>query len=261
MPSDATKDSWNFDSLIDWIYLNRIKVGVVSGVIVIVAIALAFSNWRKTQNEANANVALFTLPSPLAPAGKTSTARPQDFQKIAADYPETRAGERAELIAAGILFSENKYAEAQMAFAKFLEKHKDSSLQAQAALGVAASLEAQNKTNEAVVKYQEWITKYPNAQTIAPTKLTLARLLDSQNKPAEALRLYEDLRRSNNPYDPWATEARERYEQLLRKFPNLKPKPVLSAPTNTPLAAPPSSLLLTPPVSPLATNSNPSTNK
>jgi hypothetical protein len=87
---------------------------------------------------------------------------------------------------------------------------------------------------------------------VSPAKLTLARLFESQNKPEEALKLYEDLARSQNPYDPWAAEASERREQLLQKFPNLRPAPaaaISSTPNNitiSPAKTPSSSTTNTP---------------
>ena len=241
MQSESTTELWNFDSFVEWLYLNRVRVGIGLAVVVLVIAGVAFFNWKKNQNELEANAALFTLPSPIAPAGKTSQARSEDFQKLAAEYPDTQAAERAELIAAGISFTDGKYADSQREFSKFLEKHDGSSLQAQAAIGVAASLEAQGKINEAVTKYQELISKYSGENVIPPAKLTLARLLETQNKPADALKLYDDLARSNNPYDPWAGEAGERREQLLQKFPNLKPKPAVTS-----SSIPPASAILAP---------------
>ena len=242
MQSETTKESWNFDSFLEWLYLNRVRVGIGLGIVVILGVGVALAKWRKNQNETNANAAVFALPSPMTSARKKTDPQTADFQKVGEQFAGTLAGERAELIAAGLLFTEGKYVEAQRQFSKFLEGHEDSPLRAQAAMGVAASLEAQGKNAEAIVKYQEAITRYSTENIVAPARLTLARLFEAQNKPEEALKLYGDLVRAGNPYDPWSAEAGERKEQLLQKHPNLRPKPVVAAPA------------LPVPASPLATN-------
>ncbi len=232
MQSESTAGSWDLNTFLEWLYVNRMRVGVTSVVVGLVFAATALFTWKKTQDEVKANAELFALPSLVGANAKSAPARVEDYQKIGRDFPDTRAAERADLLAAGILFTDGKYAESQKAFAKFLEHRELSPLQAQAAIGVAASLEAQGKTSEAITKYQELISKYPGQNIVPPAKLTLARLYEGQNKPEEALKLYADLTRTPNPYDPWSAEAGERRELLLQKFPNLKPvAPVMPAPT------------------------------
>ncbi len=225
MQSETTTESWDLNTLLEWLYVNRVRVGVTSAAVAVILAGVSLFTWKKTQDEVKANAELFALPPLVGANAKAAPARAEDFQKVAQDFPDTRAAERAELLAAGILFGDGKYAEAQKGFAKFLEQREASPLQAQAAIGVAASLEAQGKTAEAIAKYQDVISKYPGQNIISPAKLTLARLLEGQNKPEEALKLYADLTRSNNPYDPWSAEAGERRELLLQKYPNLKPVP------------------------------------
>lgn len=238
MQPESTKESLDIDSFIAWLHYNRKPVAIGGAIVVLVLVAFALYNWKKNQNEQNANSALFALPSLVGASGRSAEVRAEEFQKIASEYPNSRVASRAELIAAGVLFTDGKYAEAEKQFAKFLNEHETSPLRSQAAMGVAASLEAQNKVSEAVSKYQELITKYPGENVAQPAKLTLARLLETQNKPEESLKLYEELTRSNNPYDPWAAEARERHEQLLQKFPNLKNLPPAAANVSTSAPAP-----------------------
>lgn len=240
-----------------WLHLNRQRVLIAVALVLAIIVGVALYNWKKNNDEAQANAALFALPSLIGVTGKSATPRAEDFQKVASDYPSSKAAERAELLAAGIMFTDGKYTDAQRQFSKFLEKYDGSDLQSQAAIGVAASLEAQGKIPEAVAKYQELIAKYPTENIISPAKLTLARLMETQNKPGEALKLYEDLARSKNQYDPFAGEARERRELLLEKNPSLKTKPSVSAAniasTNLPFAETP---IATPPQKPsLLTNS------
>jgi tetratricopeptide (TPR) repeat protein len=241
MQPDTSAESFNFDNFLTWLYENRKAVGIITAAVVVVIAGISLYNWKKDNDEAKANEALFALPSLVTASGKTAQVRPEAFEKIASEYPDTQAADRAELIGAGILFTDGKYVEAQRAFSKFLESHEEKNdLQSQAALGVAASLEAQGKINEAITKYQEVISKYPGENIISPAKLTLARLLETQNKPADALKLYDDLTRIPNPYDPWAAEAGERREQLLQKNPALKK---VAPPTSN---VPPTNMILSP---------------
>ena len=242
MQSETRKEPLDIDSFMAWLHFNRKPVAIGAAVVAIVLVGFAFYKWKKNQNELNANAALFALPSLIGATGRASEVRADDFKKIAGEYSGTRAAERADLIAAGVLFTDGKYVEAQREFTRFLDEHAESPLRSQAAIGVAASLEAQNKTAEAVTRYQEIIAKYPGENITSPARLTLARLLESQNKPEDALKHYDDLARSQNPYDPWASEARERRELLFQKYPNLKMKPAVVAPsvtlTNPILASP-----------------------
>jgi hypothetical protein len=52
---------------------------------------------------------------------------------------------------------------------------------------------------------------------VSPAKLTLARLYDEDNQAAAGLQLLCELARllNQNPYDPWAAEARERAQLLV----------------------------------------------
>jgi outer membrane protein assembly factor BamD (BamD/ComL family) len=145
------------------------------------------------------------------------------YLEIARQYPNTSAGEYAELLAAESLFTDGKYPDAQHEFSSFVENHPESPLVPQAKLGVAASLEAQGKIPDAIQQYQALVSSYPNElNVISPAKLTLARLLDQENHPDQALNLYADLARSQNPNDPWGAEARERAQILLAKHPELR---------------------------------------
>jgi predicted negative regulator of RcsB-dependent stress response len=235
MQPDSTKESVDFDNLMAWLHYNWKPVAIGAGAVAVLLVGFALHNWNKNQNEAKANAELFAMPSLVGANNKTEV-RAENFQKIADEFPNTSVAQRAELIAAGVLFTDGKFAEAEKEFTKFLNADRDNSLQAQAAVGVAASLEAQNKIGEATAKYQELIAKYSGENVVSPGKLTLARLLESQNKGEEALKLYDDLLRNPNPYDPWSAEARERRELLLQKFPSLKSKPAMAAPTVSPNA-------------------------
>ena len=137
MQSETTKESADFDSFLAWLHFNRKPVAIGAAVLVAVAVIFAIYTWKKNQNELDANAALFALPTLVGASGRTAEVRAEDFQKVAGEFPKTRAAERADLIAAGVLFTEGKYADAEKQFAKFLSERPESPLRAQAALGVA----------------------------------------------------------------------------------------------------------------------------
>jgi tetratricopeptide (TPR) repeat protein len=154
--------------------------------------------------------------------------------EVAQEYPGTAAGEYAQLLAADLLFNQAKYPEASQQFSDFIDNHPESTLVPQAKVGVAASLEAQGKTADAIAKYHDIIVMYPSEMSIvSPAKLTLARLYEEDNKPELAFNYYAELTRllSQNPYDPWGAEARERAQLLVAKHPELLKSQTSAAPS------------------------------
>ncbi len=226
--TDPTVSIYNF---LDWLYTNRKKVAIGAIAVLVVALVVAISVWRKNQNQLNANKMLFSVPSLLTGnMARQTPPNPDALLSITREYPDTSAGEEAQLLAAERLFLDGKYGEAETEFSKFATGNPASALIAQAQVGVAASLEAQGKTAEAMQKYRDVIAMYSTDPNIAsPAKLTLARLNENQNKLDQALSYYSELARDLNPYDPWAAEARERREILLAKHPELD-KPATPAP-------------------------------
>jgi tetratricopeptide (TPR) repeat protein len=106
-------------------------------------------------------------------------------------------------------------------------------------MGVAASVEAQGRNSEAIQKYQELISAFPSdLNIVTPAKLTLARLFEEENKPQQALTFYSELARIQNPYDPWAAEARERGQLLVAKHPELRKAEAAPAPAPFSLSQP-----------------------
>ncbi len=223
MEVETTQSADRFYRLMGWLHANqkRILIGVI--VVAVIGLVAGLVTWKKNADEADANAQLFALPAPVGMMGKSGPVSPTPLLDLARQYPNTPGGEYAQLLGAETLFLEGKYPEAQQEFARFLTDHVESVLLAQAKMGVAASLEAQGKTSEAVQKYQELVSGYPSdANIVTPAKLTLARLFEEENKPQQALTFYSELARIQNPYDPWAAEARERGQLLLAKHPELR---------------------------------------
>jgi tetratricopeptide (TPR) repeat protein len=192
--------------LLIWIYINQTEEKAVK------------------ESEAVANVM-------IAPAATGRPVDPAAYLKIANEDPNSSAGTRALLLAAGTLFTEGKYSEAQTQFDKFTRDHRDSPFLGEALLGVAACLESQNKTNEALAAYKSLIERHPGDLTVPQAKFSLARLYVAQNKADQALPLFEEVNRLN-PNGALGSEAGMRAEDLIAKYPNLAPKPA-AAPANT----------------------------
>jgi predicted negative regulator of RcsB-dependent stress response len=226
MEAESTQSTETYLKIMAWLHANRkalvIGVGLAAGI----ALVLAFLAWQKTQTDSEADAQLLNLPVGSFSRDQTAPASPAPFLDLAQKYPDTSAGEYAELLGAAELFTEGKYPEAHQAFSQFADKYPDSPLLSQAKVGLAASLEGEGKISEAAQAYQQILSAYSTEPNIvSPVKLTLARLDEQLNKPEQALNYYVELARNNNPYDPWAGEARERGELLLAKHPELRKAP------------------------------------
>jgi predicted negative regulator of RcsB-dependent stress response len=224
--SQAPSQSMDFYQIANWFHKNQRRLVIGAVVVFAIGAIAAIVIWHNNKTEEDANAALMALPSTFGgPNYPHPTAAALD--QISKDYPNTPAGEQSEILAASVLFTDGKYADAQQAFEKFTKDHPNSALTAQAYIGVAAALEGAGKTGDAINRYLDVINKYPNDQYIVnPAKLTLARLYENENKPDQALRYYDELGRITTPNDPWAGEARERREALLLKHPELNKAPV-----------------------------------
>ena len=226
MEPDSLQTTERYLKLLAWLHTNRKMLIIGGAVAAVVALAITIVCWQKAEAEAGANAQLLNTPLATYRGGRLTPAQAGPFLDLAKQHPDTTAGEYAALLGAESLFTEGKYPEAHQGFSKFIEQYPESPLLAQAKVGLAASLEGEGKISEAAQKYQEIISAYSTESSIAtPAKLTLARLDEAQNKPEQALRYYEELARINNPYDPWAGEARERGELLLAKHPELRKAP------------------------------------
>jgi predicted negative regulator of RcsB-dependent stress response len=223
-----------------WLHAHRKPLLIGSVVAAVIGLVWGFLAWKKAQDETDANAQLFAVPLEGGP--RSASASPLTLLDLAKEYPSTPAGEYAQLLAADLLFNEAKYQEAARQFSDFAENHPESALVSVASVGVAASLEAQGKTAEAISKYHDIIVMYPSELSIiSPAKLTLARLYQEDGKPQLAFNYYAELARmlSQNPYDPWASEARERAQLLVAKYPDLLKSQTNAAPSGVPSSAVP----------------------
>jgi predicted negative regulator of RcsB-dependent stress response len=208
-----------------WAWFETNKKPTLWGTAVVVAVGLLawFLIWQHDEKEATAGDAL----SNIAASQFIWGPRPDlagAYQHIATTYAGSSASVRASLMAAGALFTEGKYTEAQAQFEKFTREHHDSPLVGQAMLGIATCLDAQGKTAEAAAAYKDLIDRHPNETFIPQAKFALGLLYEKQGKPDQARTLYEDVERTA-PYGYLGTEAGMRIEELNAKNPTLAKTP------------------------------------
>lgn len=235
---ETVESTETYFKLLNWLHANR-KPLVIGGVIIaVIAVAWAIISWQKSETESEADAQLMNTPLASLQQGRLEPTPATPFLDIAKQYPNTPAGEYADLLGAERLFIAGKYADAHQQFSAFAEQNPDSPLIAQAKYGIAACLEGEGKLSDAAAKYQEVVSSYPTDPGIAaPARLTLARLDEQLNRVEQALTIYEQLAQSKNPYDPWAAEAQERGMALLMKHPELRRPPPGSQPTGMPPGA------------------------
>jgi len=218
--AESTESSGVYD-LLAWLEVNKTRVRNAIIVLLVVIVAVAFYMWNKTDSEKKASNALLALPSGQF---RTAPATPDDLLKVSNEYSNTKAAERAAILAAGALFSKGQYAEAKAQFEKFLSDHPSSDLKGQAAYGLATSLEAQGNADAAIAKYREVSTEFKDQNVAFQSKLAMARIYEAQNKPEEALKIYSDLQTSAAHFDVWRGEAAERRERVISAHPELAQK-------------------------------------
>lgn len=220
---DATT-AWLFN-LWPWFEANAKRIAYAATFVAIAIFLISFYSWRQNQKEIEAGYA-FTQ----AVISNNGNPLADTFLKIAADYPGTRAGQRARLQGAASLFAVGKYADAQTQFQKFLDTYPDGSFVPQAALGVAACLDVQGKMELAAGAYQKAINPTSDASVIATAKFAIAQIDERQGKSSEAQKLYEEVARAY-PNSSMSSEAGLRVMELRTKSPTPPAKTVPPAAT------------------------------
>jgi TolA-binding protein len=198
---------------------KRLAVGAV--LLIVVAFAIYVYNYLGEQKELKASAALIELrPPPPTPSNTNEIPVPASaYLKVAEQYAGTVAAERATLLAAGALFTEGKYSDAQTQFDRLLKEHPSSVWAADANYGVAASLESQGKRDEALASYNHVVNAYRDSSVATEARMAMARIHEAKNQPAEALKLYDEV--SHSGMSMRAQEAFMARSQLLKKHPEL----------------------------------------
>jgi TolA-binding protein len=206
-----------FEQAWAWFEANKKQVALGAGILVVVGLIVSYYVWSQGEKEVSAGVA-FSNAMAGGFSGSSHTESADAYLKVATAHPGTSAGARALLAAAGALFTQGKYAEAQVQFQKFSRDYPDSPFRGQAMLGAAASLDAQAKPEEAARAYKELIDRHPGETMVPQAKFALARIYESQNKFSEAHALYEDIARAQG-YSSLGNEAGVKAEELRSKLP------------------------------------------
>jgi len=211
-----------------WVEANKNRLIGGGAIAIIAGFVISFYFWRQNQNEIAAGQAL----TELAVSNRQNSDAGQFADaclKIAADFPGTRAGERAAVQGATALFDSGKYTEAQAQFQQFLKIHPDSVFSPQATLGVAACLDVQGKTDLAASAYRRVISGFQDSDTVNAAKFAVAQIDERQGKLSDAENLYEDVARSN-PNGSLGSEAALHAMELQAK---LTPAPASTAPLSS----------------------------
>jgi tetratricopeptide (TPR) repeat protein len=212
------------DRLWDWFDTYRKQMVLVAGVLAVAGVVIWFIFWQQEQKQINAGMALSQVAAGQLDGTGLKTVVSDAYLKVAKDYPNSMTGARALLLAAGSLFTEGKYADAQGQFERFNREYQATPFRGEALLGVAACLDAQGKTDQAVAAYKDLVTRHPNESFVPQAKFSLARLYEAQDKPELARDLYQDIERSA-PFTSLGNEAGVRLEELIAKHPTLAPAP------------------------------------
>jgi tetratricopeptide (TPR) repeat protein len=224
------------DRIWAWFETNKKPAAVGSGVVLVAGLIIWFVVWQQEQKQIDAGYALSDV---AVGSGPSRTDTPEAYLRVAATFPKSPAGAQALLLAAGNLFGDGKFAEAQSQFERFVREYRESPFVGQALLGVAASLDAQGKTEQALTAYKDLVTRYPKESVIPQAKFALARLYEAQGKPELARDLFEQVEHES-PYGSIGQEAGMRVEDLNEKYPKPAPAPASMAPlSTTPLSAAP----------------------
>lgn len=221
--SKGTQREKDIYDLLAWLEVNKAKVATIAVVLVVIGFAIATIRYMREQTELRASGELLALRPSLTPSTNTPPVTASALAKVAQEYSGTAAAERAKILAAGALYTEGKYAEAEAAFKAFQTEFPNSEWRATAAYGVATAQEAQNKS-EAVGSYQSVATGFARSAVADDAKLALARIHEQKNQPADALRIYNELLapRAGAPEgEPPHRVASQRKDALLRAHPEL----------------------------------------
>ena len=202
-----------------WFEANKKQALLGAGALVLVGVIVAFYLYRRNEADIVASEALSNVA--LAPmTGASRGAMADAYLKVAATYPDSRAGARALLLAAGTLFVEGKYPEAKTQFDRFTRDYSTSPFLGEALLGIAACLDADGKSRDAMAAYKDIIDHHAGDNVVPQARFALGRLYEAQNEPEQARNMFEEVERTN-PYGSLGSEAGMRLEELKAKYPNL----------------------------------------
>lgn len=212
------------DRLWDWFETYKRQVGLVTGIVIVAGLVIWFILWQQEQKQIDAGDALSQAFAAQLDGATPRAGAADAFLKVAKNYPNSTSGARGLLMAAGSLFAEGKYVEAQAQFERFVREYQGSPFMGEALFGMASCLDAEGKTDLAATAYKDLITRHPNENFVPQAKFALARLYQVQNKIEQARDLYQDIEHTV-PFSSLGNEAGLRLEELIAKYPKLAPAP------------------------------------
>ncbi len=205
-----------------WLEVNKKRLAIGAGALIALGFGVYVWNYLDRQKESTASAALLELRPPINSGTNQPVISSAQYLQVAESHAGTAAAQRAIVLAAGALFSEGKYAEAQAQFERLLRDHPASVWAADATYGIAASLESQGKRDEALTAYQRVLTSYGSESVAVNARLALARIYEGKGQPDLALKQYEEVSRPTPMGMTMSQqEALMRREKLLKKHPNL----------------------------------------
>jgi len=217
-----------------WFETNKKPTIIGVGIAIVAGLLIWFVSYKHEEKQIAAGNALSDVSARQVGSGPGRTDSAAAFLSIASSYPNSSAGARALLLAAGTLFTDGKFPEAQAQFERFTREYHDSPYMGEALLGIASSLDAQGKTDAAAAAYKDLIDHHPTELVVPQAKFALARLYDQQGKPELARDMYQDVERAM-PFTSLGNEAGMRLEELTAKYPKLAPaSPAPTPVTNAP---------------------------
>ncbi len=215
-----------------WMWFDTYKKHLVAGVgaLCLIGLVVWFVLYQREQKQIEAGSALTQVATGQGDVTGQRNENPDAYLKVAKEYPNSMTGARASLLAAGALFAEGKYTDAQAQFDRFTREYPGNPLMGEALLGVAACLDAENKSDQALSAYNDLVTRHPNDSFVPQAKFAMGRIYESQNKLEKARDEYQDVARTS-PMSSIGDEAGVRLVELIAKNPSLAPAaPVSSAP-------------------------------
>ena len=223
-----------------WVWFDTYKrqLAAALALLAVAALVVWYVVWHREQKQTEAGQALSQVVTAQLEGTipRTGTEAANAYLKVAKTYSDSLSGAQALLLAAGALYTDGKYAEAQSQFERFIREFQGNPMMGQALLGIASCLDAEGKTDQAAAAYNDLMTRHSTETFIPQVKFALARIYENQNKVEQARDLYQEIERSA-PFTSVGNEAGVRMEELIAKNPKLAPPPPApSATTLTNLA-------------------------
>lgn len=208
--------------LVAWLEDNWQRVAAIASVVIVVGVVVAFVIWQGGQKQQKAAQKLsLLLVGREAPSGEALLA-------FSDSNEGTAAGRRSLFLAAGALFTEGDYQEAQTQFERFQTEEGPGPLTPKVRFGIAACKEAQGQIDAAIADYKAILENPSSGGVIPQARFALARLYRLQGKTDLARNQYEEL--STIQSSSLASEARI----LLTELPPSTTRPQTDIPMATP---------------------------